>query len=292
MTNRKVTFHILKMYKKEAPNVIYDNFDFDDFKSWFNNLSDEEKIFNLNENKFTSLDYLNIIPAREITTYNKAYFGMMSTGNYGSRRNLKSSLDNSKRSNPKKIEEGEEQENYFLLAFNSSGDIDLILQNAGRGIKTLHLKNYLDKYFNKYLSSKDIEKEFKLIEGDVISTPDIMINRLDRIIKTKIYIDKSILDKDELDLTQRTLQAREDLVIDVRASRGKDIRDLLQDLRQKMVHNSKVNKLWIEGKDNNGNVSQFYLNQIKKSTFVTINIDPSTASLVRDDVQRELVKLL
>lgn len=292
MTSRKVTFHILKMYKKETTDVIYNDFDFDDFKSWFNNLSDEEKIFNLSENKFTSLDYLNIIPSREITTHSKAYFGMMSTGNFGSRRNLKSSLDNSKRPNPKKIEEGEEQENYFLLAFNSAGDIDLILQNAGRGIKSLHLKNYLDKYFNKYLASKAIEKEFKLIEGDVVSTPDVMINRLDRIIKTKIYIDKSILDKDELDLAHRTLQAREDLVIDVRANRGKDIRDLLQDLRQNMVHNTKVNKLWIEGKDNNGNISQFYLNQIKKSTFVTIDIDPSTASLVRDDVQRELIKLL
>jgi hypothetical protein len=279
------------MYKKEMNDVVYNDFDFDDFSVWFNGLTNKEKIFTLSENKFTSLDCFNLIPARQISTHLKAYFGMMGTGNFGSRRNLKNSLDNTTRPNPKKIEEGEEQENYFILAFKNNGDIDMIIQNAGRGIKSSHIKNYLDKYFNKYLASKSTTKEFKLIEGAVVSTPDIMINRLDRVIKTRIYIDKSILN-DELDLTQRTLQAKEDIIIDVRASRGQDIRDLLQDLRQKIVHNTKIDKLWVEGKDINGNVSQFYLNQIQKSTYVTIDIDPSTASLVRDDVLRELIKLL
>tara|TARA_R110002012_G_scaffold299125_3_gene498038 strand:- start:501 stop:1340 length:840 start_codon:yes stop_codon:yes gene_type:complete len=279
------------MYKKKPADVIYNGFDFDDFSVWFNALSDKEKIFNLSENKFTSLDYLKLIPSREITTHSKAYFGMMSTGNFGSRRNLKSSLDNTKRPNPKKIEEGEEQENYFILAFKTNGDIDMIMQNAGRGIKSLHIKNYFDKYFNIYLASKKISKEFKLIEGAVVSTPDKMINRLDRVIKTKVFIDKSVLN-DELDLAQRTLEAKEDIIIDIRARRGQDIRDLLQDIRQKIVHNSKIDKLWVAGKDSNGNISQFYLNQIQKSSYVTIDIDPSTASLVRDDVRRELVKLL
>lgn len=292
MTSRKITFHTLKMFKKKTNDVIFDDFDFDDFATWFNGLQDEDKIFNLSQNKFTSMDHINLIPQREITTHKKAYFGMMSTGNFGSRRNLKNSVDNSKRPNPKKIEEGEEQENYFILAFNSNGDIDMIMQNAGRGIKSVQLKNYLDKYFNIYLTDHLLAKEFRLVEGTVVSTPDKMIDRLDRVTKTKVFIDKSILGKDELDLAERTLQAREDLIIDVRASRGKDIRDLLQDLRQKLVYNSKIDKLWVEGKDNHGNVSQFYLNQIQKSTYVTIDIDPSTAALVRSDIRRELIKLL
>lgn len=291
MTSRKITFHILKMFKNKSTNVIYNGFDFEDFLVWFDSLTDKDKIFTLSENKFTSLDHLKRIPTSQITTHSKAYFGMMSTGIYGSRRNLKNSMDNTKRANPKKIEEGEEQENYFILAFKSNGDIDMIMQNAGRGIKSLHIKNYLDKYFNKYLANKSISKEFKLIEGAVISTPDKMIDRLDRVIKTKIYIDKSVLN-DELDLATRTLQAKEDIIIDVRAQRGQDIRDLLQDIRQNIVHNTKIDKLWVEGKDSNGNISQFYLNKIQKSTYVTIDIDPSTASLVRDDVQRELIKLL
>lgn len=292
MTSRKITFHILKMIKKKSDDIIYNGFDFDDFAVWFNSIDDAEKIFTLSENKFTSLDHLELIPNRYITTHKKAYFGMMSTGNHGSRRNLKNSHDNSKRPNPKRIEEGEEQENYFILAFKNDGDMEMIMQNAGRGVKALHIKNYLDKYIDKYVAHKSIEKEFKLIEGSVVSTPDIMIDRLDRVIKTKVFIDKSILNRDELDLAERTLQAREDLIIDVRARRGQDIRELLQDIRQKMVHNAKIDKLWIEGKDNNGNVSQFYLNQIEKSTYVTIDIDPATASLVRGDVRRELINLL
>ncbi|OXG09193.1 hypothetical protein, partial [Flavobacterium araucananum] len=262
------------------------------FTNWFTQLQDEEKIFNISQNKFTSLDKIEKVNLRQIENHPNVYFGMMSTGNFGSRRNLKDSRNNSRRENPKRIEEGEEQENYFLLGFKTNGNIDLIIQNAGRGIKSLHLKNYLDKYILTYLNSINIAKEFKIVEGAVISSEDMMIDRLDRVTKTKIFIDKSILGEDGLNLANRTLQAREELVIDVRAQKGQDIRDLLTDVRQKLVYNTKIDKIWIEGKDNNGNINQFYLDKIQKSTFVTIDIEIATGSLVGESMKRELLKLL
>ena len=292
MTSRKITFHVLKFYKNKTTDLIYNDFDFEAFMNWFNSLNDNEKIFNLTDNKFTSLDSLEKVTLRNIENHPNVYFGMMSTGNFGSRRNLKDSTNNSKRPNPKRIEEGEEQENYFILGFKNNGDIDLILQNAGRGIKSLNLKNYLDKFITKYLNNKGESKEFKIVEGAVISTEETMIARLDRVTKTKIYIDKSILGEDILNLANRTLQAREDLIIDVRAQKGQDIRDLLSDVRQRLVYDTKIDKIWVEGKDNHGNLSQFYLNKIQKSTFVTIDIDPSTASLISDSIKKELLKLL
>lgn len=292
MTSRKITFHVLKFYKKNTVDVLYNDFDFEAFTNWFTQQINEEKIYNISQNKFTSLDKIEKVNLNQIENHPNVYFGMMSTGNFGSRRNLKDSLDNSRRENPKRIEEGEEQENYFLLGFKTNGNIDLIIQNAGRGIKSLHLKNYLDKYITKYLNSIGREKEFKIIEGAVVSTEDVMIDRLDRVTKTKIFIDKSILGEDGLNLANRTLQAREELVIDVRAQKGQDIRDLLTDVRQNLVYNTKIDKIWIEGKDNNGNINQFYLDKIQKTTFVTIDIDITTGSLINDSMKRELLKLL
>lgn len=292
MTSRKITFHVLKLFKNRTADIIYNDFDFEPFINWFNSIGVEDKIFTLTQNRFTSLDSIEKVTLRTVENHPNVYFGMMSTGIFGSRRNLKNSVDNSRRENPKAIHEGEEQENYFVLGFKTNGDIDLILQNAGSGIKSLHLKNYLDKYITMYLNSLGVSKEFKIVEGAVISTPDRMIDRLDRVIKTKIYIDKSILGEDQLNLANRTLQAREDLIIDIRAQRGQDIRDLLADVRQRLVYDTKIEKLWVEGKDNNNNISQFYLNKIQKSTFVTIDIDPNTAALVSNSIKTELLNLL
>jgi hypothetical protein len=238
------------------------------------------------------MDLLEIVRIRTVENHPNVYFGMMSTGTFGSRRHLKNSLDNSRRENPKEMHEGEEQENYFVLGFKSNGDIDVILQNAGGGIKSFHLKNYLDKYITMYLNSLGIEKSFKIIEGAVISAPDRMIDRLDRVLKTKIYIDKSILGEDMLNLATRTLQAREEIIIDVRAQRGQDIREFLEDVRQNVVYNTRIDKLWIEGKDSQNNISQFYLNNIQKQTFVTIEIDPTTAALMQHSIKTELLNLL
>lgn len=292
MANRRITFHVLKFYKNRTDDIIYNDFDFESFVSWFNLQIATEKLFNISGNKFTSLDKIEKVQLRIIENHPNVYFGMMSTGNYGSRRNLKDSENNSRRENPKKISEGEEQENYFILGFKNNGEVDLVFQNAGRGIKSLNLKNYFDKFILQYLNSLGQSKEFKLVEGSVISTEQTMIDRLDRVTKTKVYIDKSILGEDGLNLANRTLQAKEDLIIEVRAQRGQDIRDLLSDLRQRIVYDTKIDKIWVEGKDNHGNLSQFYLKNIQKETYVTIDIDITTASLVSDSVKRELLKLL
>lgn len=292
MTSRKITFHVLKFYKNRTKNLIYNDFDFEAFVTWFNLQDATEKLYNISENKFTSLDKIEKVNLRVIENHSHVYFGMMSTGNYGSRRNLKDSQNNSRRENPKRISEGEEQENYFVLGFKTNGDVELIFQNAGRGIKSLNLKNYFDKYFLQYLNSLGKSKEFKLIEGSVISTEETMIARLDRVTKTKVFIDKSILGEEGLNLANRTLQAKEDLIIEVTAQRGQDIRDLLSDLRHSIVYDTKIDKIWVEGKDNHGNLSHFYLKNIQKETYVTVDIDATTASLENDSIKRELLQLL
>jgi len=292
MTSRKITFHVIKFYENQNNNMIHRQFDFDSFVNWFNQQSAEDIVYNISAKKFTSLDLLEQIPSRFINSHPKAYFGMMSTGNHGSRRNLKDSVDNSRRENPKRIEEGEEQENYFILGFTNNGEIDLILQNAGSGIKNIHLKNYLDKFIQKYLNSIGESKEFKIVEGPIVSSVDVMVNRLERVIKTKVFVDKSILDNDNLGYSNRTLSSRSDLIIDVRAERGKDIRDFLEDMRQKMLYDTKIDKIWIEGKDNHGNISQFYIDEIQKHTFISVEIDPHTAALFRDDIRDKMVRLL
>ncbi|OXG09249.1 hypothetical protein, partial [Flavobacterium araucananum] len=66
MTSRKITFHVLKFYKNNTADLLYNDFDFDAFTNWFTQLQDEEKIFNISQNKFTSLDKIEKVNLRQI----------------------------------------------------------------------------------------------------------------------------------------------------------------------------------------------------------------------------------
>jgi hypothetical protein len=280
------------MFKSSNQAILYNDFDFNSFIVWFNSLDDGLRLYDISDKKFTSIDYIEQVSSTQYEGFNKVFIGMFSTGNYGSRRNLKNSMNNGRRENPKLIVEGEEQENYFLLCFKTGGDIELILQNAGRGVTSNNIKNYLDTFFNKFLTANEVEREFVLKEGTIIETTNTMIDRLDRVTTTKIYIDKDILGDEYLNLSTRTLQAKAELVIDVRAQRGQDIRDFLNDVRQNLVYQTKIDKIWIEGKDANGNPSSFYIDQIQKSVFVDIEVDEGTASIIRTDIKRKLLQLI
>lgn len=292
MTTRRVTYHVLKFFRTDNHTAIYNGFDFEPFRVWFNGMQDSDKLFDISDNKFTSIDLLEPVERRYYQGFTSVYFGMFSTGNYGSRRNLKNSSNNSKRENPKLIEEGEEQENYFLLCFRNHGDAEIVLQCTGRGVKSVNIKNYFDNFFNRYLFENEQEKEFLLKEGSIVETTDLMIDRLERVTTTKVYIDKKILTDDHLNITNRIVQAKADLVIDVRAQRNQDIRDILNDIRQNIVYKTMIEKIWVEGKDSHGNPNSFYIDQVQKSVFVDIDADDSTAAIVRQDVKTKLLQLI
>ncbi len=178
---RKITYHILKFVKKKSNTVIYTSFNFNDFVTWFNTIDERGRLYGISATKFTSLDILETVPKRSYQGYTNVVFGMMSTGNHGSRKNLKDSQNNTKRENPKKLEEGEEQENYFLLAFKTAGDIEVVFQNSAHSIKHHQFKDYLEKFIIKYISAKGTTKDFDIIEGSVIEDENTMIDKLDRV---------------------------------------------------------------------------------------------------------------
>jgi hypothetical protein len=293
MNTRKITYHIFKFYDNNNINDRYEDFDFNGFARYLNNLEDENKRFSLNPTKFCSLDFIREINQRNFEGRQKCFFGSIKSASFGTRRELLNYQTNKERENPKLLTEGEKEQNYFILAFNNDSEFEIIFQNAHLGISANQFKNYLEKFMWLYLQSIDEEKEFKTEMGDIIiDDPEEIINRLDRIVECKVYIDKEVLGSDFLQLTNRTLNVKEDLVVDIKADIRQSIAQLTKDIIQNLAHDNRISKVWVRGKDNNSNESKFFIEKIMKSKYITVTLDPNTKSIVRDSIRQEMINLI
>jgi hypothetical protein len=293
MSKRKITYHIFKFYENGNLNHLYEDFNFDGFTEFINNIEDINKRFQINDTKFCSIDFIEAINPRYFQGRTKCYFGCIKSATFGTKKDLLDSLTNSERENPKSITEGEKEENYFVLAFNGNSEFEIIYQNAQNGITSNQFKSYLDKFILKYLTSIEQEMNFSSEIGDIIiENPEEIIGRLDRIVECKVYVDKEVLGSQFLNFTERTLNIKENLVVDIRADFKQSIVEVARDLIQNIVHNNRISKIWVRGKDNDNNETKFFIERIMKSKYIDVTLDPNKKSIVKSSIKTELINLI
>ena len=293
MSKRKITYHVFKFYEGHNLNHQFEDFNFDGFTEFMNNVEELNKRFPISDTKFCSLDFIEEINPRNYQGRTKCYFGCVKSATYGTRKDLLDSATNSERENPKELTEGEREENYFVLAFTGTSEFEIIFQNAHNGITSNQFKSYLDKFIFRYLNSIEEEMNFNTEIGDIIiENPEEIISRLDRIVECKVYIDKEVLGSQFLNFTERTLNVKEDLVVDIRADFKQSIVEVARDLMQNIVHNNRISKIWIRGKDNDNNETKFFIERIMKSNYIDVTLDPNKKSIVKASIKTELINLI
>ncbi|MBC5833797.1 hypothetical protein G6N05_02765 [Flavobacterium sp. F372] len=292
-TSKKISYHIYKLYEGLQIENSFEDFDFPDFVTFLNSLNEEDRKMPITPKKYCALDFIEIIQPRYFQGRQKCFFGMIKSASFGTKKNLLDSLTNTERENPKELTEGEKEENYFVLAFKDNSEFEIILQNTHLGITSNHFKKYLDKFIRKYLSVKRIEQDFNTEMGDIIiSDPNELIAQLDRIVECKVYMDKEVLGSNFLKLSNRTVQVKKDLIIDVRADTMMNIREFAKDVASGFASNTNISKVWICGKDNDKNVHKFFIERIMKSNHIKVTLDPTTKAIVKDLMKTEMIKLI
>ncbi|MBY0487833.1 MAG: hypothetical protein K2P85_11700 [Flavobacteriaceae bacterium] len=292
-TPKKITYHIYNLYEGLNIENSFEDFDFPDFANFLNSLNDEDRKMPISDKKFCALDFIETIEPRYFQGRQKCYFGMIKSASFGTKKNLIDSVTNTERENPKQLTEGEKEENYFVLAFKDNSEFEIIMQNTHLGITSNHFKNYLDKFIYRYLSVKQIEQEFNTEIGDIIiDDPNELIAQLDRIIECKVYMDKEVLGSQFLGLSNRTVQVKKDLIIDVKADTMMNIRDFAKDVATNIASNTNISKVWICGKDNDKNEHKFFIERIIKTNHIKVIIDPTTKAIVKDLMKKEMIKLI
>lgn len=291
MNQKKITYHIFKFYIGE--DISYDEFDFNNFVEFVSNLDDESKKYNINRTKFCSIEFINQLEQRDCNGRLKCFFGCIKSAPFGVNKPLLDYSDNTERDNPKNLTEGEKEQNYFILAFNSNSEFEIIFQKSGLGISINQFKNYIDNLINKYLSSINLEKEFRTEMGDIIiENLNDIIDRIDRIVECKLYIDKQVLGSDFLGLSNRTLSVKRELTISAKAEYNESIVEFLRDILQNITHNNTISRVWVRGKDNNNNEAKFFIEKIIKENTINVDINPTTGSVVRESIKQAMINLI
>ena len=291
MGSKKITYHIFKFYKGE--DISYDEFDFNNFVEFVSNLDDESKKYNINRTKFCSIEFINQLEQRYCNGRLKCFFGSIKSAPFGINKPLLDYSYNTERDNPKNLTEGEKEQNYFILAFNNDSEFEIIFQKSGLGISINQFKNYIDNLINKYLSSINLQKEFRTEIGDIIieNLSDI-IDRIDRIVECKLYIDKQVLGFDFLGLSNRILSVKRELTISAKEEYNENIVDFLRDILQNITHNNTISRVWVRGKDNNNNEAKFFIEKIMKENTINVDINPTTGSVVRESIKQAMINLI
>ena len=291
MNQKKITYHIFKFYIGE--DISYDEFDFNNFVEFVSNLDDESKKYNINRTKFCSIEFINQLEQRDCNGRLKCFFGCIKSAPFGVNKPLLDYSDNTERDNPKNLTEGEKEQNYFILAFNSNSEFEIIFQKSGLGISINQFKNYIDNLINKYLSSINLEKEFRTEMGDIIiENLNDIIDRIDRIVECKLYIDKQVLGSDFLGLSNRTLSVKRELTISAKAEYNESIVEFLRDILQNITHNNTISRVWVRGKDNYNNEAKFFIEKIMKENTINVDINPTTGSVVRESIKQAMINLI
>ena len=161
------------------------------------------------------------------------------------------------RENPKKIDEGEQMKTHALVKFKD-GDAILFLETGGGMLSYHGLAEYLNRMLALY-NGQFTNDEGKILGHfciDMIPRDDFreVLNSMNRVSCATIFTDKRILGSEALNYSEPSEELKEEVVIELKAKRGRDIMQHIYDfLDRANGANSEIRRIRVKGKLPNNN---------------------------------------
>ena len=161
------------------------------------------------------------------------------------------------RENPKEIDEGEQMKTHALVKFND-GEAFLFLETGGGMLSYHGLAEYLNKMLSLYNGqfTNDEGRIFGHFCIDMIPRDDFreVLNSMNRVSCATIFTDKRILGSEALNYSEPSEELKEEVVIELKAKRGRDIMQHIYDfLNRANGANSEIRRIRVKGKLPNNN---------------------------------------
>lgn len=199
----------------------------------------------------------------------------------------------SERDNPKTLREGESQKTHFVIKYKD-GDAILIGEKFRGGLATQQFVEYLNRYKQYYETVHNQVLSYKFhYETIAKDNIDEELNNLNRVLSACVYVDKQVLGSDALNFSQRIESVQHSIIIDIRASRSKSIKETAKDLIAKFNGGDRiVSKVRIKGKSVTNNDITIDTDFIEKSEYIEAQLDEDTGEVNSDYLMFQLVEII
>ena len=199
------------------------------------------------------------------------------------------------RENPKKIDEGEQMKTHALIKFKD-GDAILFLETGGGMLSYHGLAEYLNRMLALY-NGQFTNDEGKILGHfciDMIPRDDFreVLNSMNRVSCATIFTDKRILGSEALNYSEPSEELKEEVVIELKAKRGKNIMQHIYDfLDRANGANSEIRRIRVKVKLPNNNEGIIDTGFIIKKEYVDAQQNEDTGEYNTTYMFSQLVSL-
>lgn len=289
---RKIEYHELakKLWRVEENNITSFPEIFDLLK-FILKKSRKSRIHNLKNSKFCLLDSYSIEESDGFVIAT----GLIKSANKDFAPNLINANTGEERPNTKTRQEGDVEKTHFAIRVDENEDSDsyLVLEKNGNGITVNQLIDYLSAFNKMWVQSKKEKRTYSITYITIVRDDyEEILKSMSRATVAEIYFDKSLMGSAALNFSNKTMSAKRDVVLTVRAEKDFSLKemgfDLLQGLQGK---GAKISKIRIFGKDDDKHDIMIDTEFLGKKVEIDADLNPNTGEVVTPTMYTELKKL-
>ncbi|KUJ56343.1 hypothetical protein [Chryseobacterium aquaticum] len=271
----------------EVPLEVQTQFDeVDDVVRYILTLSKKKRFYNLKSDKFCFLDDAKI--------EDNIISGCFKSARNEFRPNIINKQTGEERKNPKTKLDGEIEKTHFVIKIDEDEkEVFIFLESNYFGVTILNIANYFNTFSKKFAAKNHLPTLYSL-KYSLVGINNFK-TELERIYRTKvaeIYYDKQILGNGFLNLTQRLIPVKEDVIVTIKADKGMDIQKVAisaYNLLSNENKNNGISRVRIKGQDENGNETIIDTEIMARKEFVTSKIDEETGEFDTTELVKQIV---
>lgn len=213
----------------------------------------------------------------QVRTEGKVQSVIFKSGKYHHRPPLLDKNTTAERDSPKTLTEGESEKTHILLRYLRD-EIGIIIEERRNGIAIRTVIRYLRAYAQKLEQSGGPRLDYQF-ETETLAKEDFLeeLKALASVKIGEVHLAKKLLGDEFFDLTERTENVKEDLVLKLEAQRGRSIFGPLQDIFKRFKRkDSPITKIRAVGFGERGQKVVLDTDLIRKIEYIEAEIDAST----------------